>query len=1631
MLFDSIVLLTNYSLNPDRDTIIEDIIWRSEIQIAHLPNTNNSHRQYSTGRIFSPLELESLDAKLLPNYQDLAPEEIQKLRGSIVESLFIPAKTNDRTDNRRNNGPNNGPNNPANNPPIFQNHPGSGSPNPPESSWENYLEVLHTFLNYKAWLLWCAGDRSPLALQKSLLARPESKLLYQKINGLSYEALPHCRFFPSPIATADHLPEPISGLQPRLLETYLDLHPTKNSLNTLRELATFGFTLVPTVQPIQMAGQQAYIILEKGHVPTEGFAEAKTKQAKLRHTTPFAFVSQIYLIAGISPTPTPTPPTRQANQPNQNQPEGAEQPDDTDNTPHDQNNHTSNNSDNLRGSNNNEPAPQPPILLSLKEVLPHTQLAAKPPEERLEKTKHVPTAAVLEKSRELWILQHADQQHADQPPEPGQANQPNQSNGAHLQLNCPNHPFLPPASFERTSHLWRPIQQLSEKTKEQRRTEEHQIQQQIRNLPKAEIFAQLRQLNGWNPKGELYTNSAKPTKTAKAANHRKSSKNGGTRKVSEETWFPGRGNPQAPTWIIGLYPSNSEIESQPPTIFIGPSGIELSNQLSQAGIAEIDQSADIYLDNILRKYEPPATKPLASKILEQAWALKALICLHRPQRLILLGADVLQVFAGKHVSFTASRKEWIDITVTIDPEEAELLGIEHTQHQLQAAATYHPAYVLRSENRHALNTAREDMKQLLLGESVGKTKPPELARQLCREETAFQQAIQKILQQFETENRSFDLGLDTEGENLEPTSGKTISLQLGFCPLSRRENEAFHQVTALFWEKPDPLELTPEEVRTKIEQLDHQTRPEFEFSFATVLQRARAEQGLPTPNQPAKGPLIAVAWEQTQDEQALRRAARTGCGLRLFQYHKIQPQMPDQSELVRNALLQAAHHPLCRKIVVTNLNHDRAILGLSAMQIDFTELEPKLVDTIIAEHIRDESINERGLKACIERHLGWAGYEQELVRYAARNDLKKIAKTAPDPRLRTPYSLFPWSSLEKYAGLDPIGSALVYQTQQRDIEGQILLFQEGRPDHNLNHAFYISMHAVHGIYEMEREGMPIAEEKFRALEAFYERHEKSVVARYQEAIFRLTGEEGVNPRSDQQLAYLLFNKKSILPKLGIRPWKTSGKESELWDNLSPEEQENRNPSVDAESLEIIASNCPDKDIQKLLGTICDTKYILTLRDTFVVSQEKAERDKGMRGKMDPYTHRMHTTYLPTLDTARCRSVPNLANIVRDEIDEVTRILGEAAPCGIRDLVQAIEGWFFIGRDWTAAEFLQLAYLSEDPAMLEIVAEMKNGQDPHALLALEASSQIQPFITQFEKSPLLPLEQIALYVNTTAGREEIVLQYAQRWSHVPQEAAARYVTSAKAKRKLDGLLAKSGNRLPTYTPDPLKTGQMHQFVKKVFSDLRQNAKPVTFGVPYGRTGSQIQKQINRENYKNKICDAQGNIMRISLEAANNMERAYKKRFCIAWKMLRATAQLAIAQHQIQDRWGYIRHFPTGMREDQLTRKAYNWPIQHGVAVVMNQAMYEWTQRRRQLGLKSRAFYTLYDALGWHVPQAELQTVWTISGEVMTKNRPVLPDRPWCIPTDGKIKTNWESGDIELDKLGVKDDPASNCFNPRGG
>jgi len=377
---------------------------------------------------------------------------------------------------------------------------------------------------------------------------------------------------------------------------------------------------------------------------------------------------------------------------------------------------------------------------------------------------------------------------------------------------------------------------------------------------------------------------------------------------------------------------------------------------------------------------------------------------------------------------------------------------------------------------------------------------------------------------------------------------------------------------------------------------------------------------------------------------------------------------------------------------------------------------------------------------------------------------------------------------------------------------------------------------------------------------------------------------------------------------------------------------------------------------------------------------------------------MHTTYTPTLDTNRCRSVPNLSTFPKEETAQVEKILGEKPPHKIREIIQAPDGAFLLNRDWTTAEVLGIGYLSQDQNMLEIISRMNKGMDFHCKLALKTYKKIPETFELVLENSKPPSDW--LQNNFPAEQQDAIQEFWKvQW--------------------------KNGK------PLPLAEEEIHKITKKLFKQERSNIKPVTFGVPYGREAPAIMKALNREYYVNDTRDSQGNLFSICLEEAQAMIDSYKTEFPSAWDYLLKQADAAKTTGILQDHWGYIRHFPQGMKEGDIIRKAYNYQIQHIVAVLMNQAMNDWTQIRQQRKLKSYAYATLYDNIGWVVYEDELQTVWDLSMEVMTEKRPVGPlkgDLPilnsWHIPTEGEISLAWDGEVIPPQSLGIDLHPEKN-------
>jgi uracil-DNA glycosylase family 4 len=1057
----------------------------------------------------------------------------------------------------------------------------------------------------------------------------------------------------------------------------------------------------------------------------------------------------------------------------------------------------------------------------------------------------------------------------------------------------------------------------------------------------------------------------------------------------KEWWLPGIGNPHAKTWIIGLYPSNEEIKRKGgPKILSGASGIELFELVQNAGF---DLTQDVYFENLIKRYTPPKSKLSVELKREQLWLLKKQLAYYKPERVIALGADVFKELAGGR-KFQDARGTWMEVEYPKKTEGAW---------QGRLAGTFHPAGVLRPEGRHNLELFRHDMEELLLDKKQSEV---EIKINELKTMEEVRTWVDREIQ--ETQNRDVDAiySLDTEGFSLDVHEDEPVLLQI-----SRMYGTFDPQGKRLLFLDNTPEHEIPQD--STIFVFQENLPPEFFEKSAFIKNESLFDlfQDEPQPETPAVSnpPLITVANNEEERTQILRKHQTKCCtpetarDLYIFVPYKRKIHLLSQIEEVQKELKRLTLNKRCKGFVITNANFDRI---RAEIFLDWDLTLPKKhggldypLDTMLAEHLLDEN-GDLGLKSCLNKHFNWARQDTALENYKEKFHLDKLRSKITDTRRQSEWFLYPYELLKPYAAKDAYGSAALLRRQWELMDKQTLQYQKDRiakeNPHTLESAFHIQCGAITGTYEMNKQGMPVGQKGLKILDeltGFYSKHETRMIKEYQDAVFELTGIKNANPASPEELGYILFNEKSPLKKLGIEPWKESGNKGRLWSEISRDERHNCKASTDAESLEIIASNCPDKKIQEFLLKICDTKTIVTIRNNFITDKDSS---KGLRGRINPHTLHMHTNYSPTLDTNRCRSNPNLSTFPKEEIDMVQKILGEAPPHKIREVIQAPPGTVLLNRDWSTAEVLGLGYLSLDENMLRIISKMNEGADFHTKLAIKTYVRIQEV---FEKVLLTstPPEPWLSHTFTEKKQEEIRKFWQEQWANGQ--------------------------------PSPLPDYKIQKFAKKLFKQERGNIKPVTFGVPYGREAPAIQKQLNREYYVSDTRDSNGNLLNVTIEEAQAMIDSYKTEFHKGWSYLEDQGEQGRTNRFLRDNWGYVRHFPDGMKDADLTRKAYNYQIQHIVAVLMNQAMKDWVDSRQKYKFKSYSYATLYDNIGWVVYEDELQDIWDLSQEIMTYKRPVGPaivDHPehailntWKIPTEGDISYGWDGKSLNPKDLGI--------------
>jgi len=1136
---------------------------------------------------------------------------------------------------------------------------------------------------------------------------------------------------------------------------------------------------------------------------------------------------------------------------------------------------------------------------------------------------------------------------------------------------------------------WTTAITIQDLKKQEKLRKKQKVQEEINQIPKEKIWTGFSQplLTGHWPEKDRENEPQQCLLGFRSGNDPK------------KWWLPGIGNPHAPVWIIGLYPSNEEIRRRGgPKILSGPSGTELFRIVQECGL---DLKKDVYFDNIIKKYMPPKSKISQEIKMEQTWLMKRQLAFYQPKRIICLGAEVYKEIAGNK-SFQNYRGTWTPSFYPRVRKESDPYW------EGKAAGTFHPAGVLRPEGRHNLELFRHDLATLLLDKSPADVQPTITEIISLAGVNRWVEAELTLLEELAAKNQKIIYALDTESYSLDAHADELISLQIAKVIIKCPENDPVtlsvvdvpqHCDILLFQENSDP-EVYDKET---FEHIAHESASNLlQLSFDCLTDPQQKE-----PAAKPKKPVVALANSHSEKQLILNTHSekRSSRGLILFTPFKKIMRLKGKEKEVGRLLSLLATHPSVHGYVLTNANHDRIRLE-KELGWDLTTPQKNgglsyPLDTVILEHILNEN-NELGLKACLNRHFNWPRQDAVLDEYAENNELVKIKGLITDKTRQSEWSLYPWKVLKPYAGKDAFGTAALLQKQLSDLSTQSHEHQNSRildkNPNTLHQAFHISCGAINGTYEMNKNGMPVGKKGMKVLETltnFYAKHEKRMVDQYQDAVFKLTGLRNANPASPEELSYVLFSESSTLKKQGIEPWKESGRNGRLWADIPKEERSSCTASTDAESLEIIASNCKNPEIQQFLLRLSETKTILTIRSSFLPDMSS---HKGIIGRINKKTLCMHTTYTPTLDTNRCRSLPNLSTFPKEEVAQVEKILGEAPPHRIREIIQAPDGAYLLNRDWTTAEVLGIGYLSQDKNMLEIISRMNRGMDFHCKLAIKTYKKISETFELVQQSSTPPTD----WLNTNfSGKQQIEVQnfWAKQWEYG--------------------------------APTPLPEEELHKIAKKLFKQERSNIKPVTFGVPYGREAPAIMKALNREYYINDTRTSTGELLSITLSEAQAMIDSYKSEFPQAWSYLIEQSENAISSGVLKDHWGYIRHFPQGMKQGDLVRKAYNYQIQHIVAVLMNQAMNDWTQIKKALKLKSYAYATLYDNIGWVVYEEELQKVWDLSMEVMTEHRPVGPSsgplpilNSWHIPTEGEISLAWDAAPIDPLSLGITLNPQKN-------
>jgi DNA polymerase-1 len=374
------------------------------------------------------------------------------------------------------------------------------------------------------------------------------------------------------------------------------------------------------------------------------------------------------------------------------------------------------------------------------------------------------------------------------------------------------------------------------------------------------------------------------------------------------------------------------------------------------------------------------------------------------------------------------------------------------------------------------------------------------------------------------------------------------------------------------------------------------------------------------------------------------------------------PEMTRMLELLRQFIVE-------REIKLTghNLRADALLLEEYSIPV----MKHTVFDSMLADHMLNEN-SEHGLEYCTLRYTSMGRYDSALNRWRAANGLglKEVKRVA--------YLHIPGEILYPYGAADADASLRIAKVLSRRIDAVP----------SLRNCYYkVVLPTSQAIYEIERNGIQVDQERMVNLVELYDGKKKELLQAVQDKLKIPT----FNPGSYKQMSELLFGSKAS-GGFGIRPVKTTGKPSRMWDDIPPDELGEYAPSTDQETLEYIAHENP------IVTDLRDYKMIEQVQKSFLRLPSEVDGQSGeamfadgLLGSINP-DGRVRTHLSQMSETGRHRSSnPNLQNLPKKQDKETSRIMGSLPT--IRSCFTASPGHVLIEADYKSAEVFTLAYLS--------------------------------------------------------------------------------------------------------------------------------------------------------------------------------------------------------------------------------------------------------------------------------------------------------------------------------------------------